>query len=294
MLLHHIIAENAVSIEPFAIISDSQVHRSELPTIDDIPFAIFCGNISSEISSQKQTSNPQHTFVVSMSAQDCLHVMLASVAGVEDARGNYLRRAVGVTALSLAVPALHPHSLLPQAVHVAVTGVSVKQMLHFLVDRRIVQVAHVVPSSAASNGSAALDNDDTVTYWRSGDESTSASHLSSDYSCAYLNRFLSEPFVRSGRVVTAWVAEKLSDDGVGESGGVGIHESWRDTKGKRNTSETSFYSGDKLKAVLANTTWIQADTMLKSLFEKVFPKSSLKTPEQVHMLYILMYVRIFM
>jgi hypothetical protein len=167
------------SVEVFLhnlVATHAHLLRATLFVSDDGQFTFMCGAAG-----------------VSESVEDCVHLVLAAIAGFGTPAGALLRRAVGTTVGTVDVAGLDPEVLVPKAVRAALLPVDLGQILDFLHRRGLLRVVR-----AAGVGHSAHSSDTSV---------GRGNHLSADRGCHFLDRFMGPAFFAVNRTVgvgTVW------------------------------------------------------------------------------------------
>jgi hypothetical protein len=134
------------------------------------------------------------------SINDFFHLVLSATASHLTTR-PLLRQALAVTDLLMDVPSLNPLGLFADAVEDLLDGLSLPLTLQFLVERGLLSLSFFQQQENSDEVISAAKSDDSEQIYQSA-----------DFSCSYLNTFLSQGFISAGRALRVLV----QDDTRGE------------------------------------------------------------------------------
>jgi hypothetical protein len=131
--------------------------------------------------------------------EDFLHLLLSAVASYSS---PILRGAVGVTVLMMDIPQLNPFYLFPFAAKELLRSLHLPTILKFLIQRGFVKISVA----------GAWGNDEAERMLFPGLDSSQLVYQSADFSCRYLDTFLSNRSLSSDRMLTLHLTDSPEGD----------------------------------------------------------------------------------
>ena len=186
-----------------------------------------------------------------MLIRDLLHLLLSGIAS-SNVESPLLRMALAVTDIMLEVPSMHPLNAIPAARSALLKAWDMSFVLQFLVQRGFVLFSLQSETGQVVDMSPAPLQEEAV-------------YQSADFGCHYLDRFLSDGFLKRGRMIHVYVTQLPGDTLDSET------YRWM---GATEGNSTVYYDRKKVAAaLLGQDTWTQVDVTLTEIFRGIFSDS---------------------